>query len=329
MLKRRELLYAGLLALPSYFLSEPAMAKPKTAILSQQAIFARAKQELPADFYFLYRIIERMARANGLDDTPWRIQISEKYDINAFATQVNLIVVDQGMLDQVANDKAAIGFVVGHEIGHHIKHHIALSAAQRELKINQVQKEIELSVQAEAEKAEGEAAKVAAMNAVTGIACQLFRQCATLPIGLAVLLAADGKRDPTKVKQRTDELVAKKKAELEASQSASSRANELEADEAGYIYTATTGLDVMGTLRVMEVLNRTPGAELDSDHPAVPSRIAALKKLMVERPSGALADSRKARLQATKPLTYSLSKDKVSLRINSRFQESKKDDLNF
>lgn len=37
-----------------------------------KSIYEQAKQELPHDLYALYRIVDRIARANGLDEKPWR-----------------------------------------------------------------------------------------------------------------------------------------------------------------------------------------------------------------------------------------------------------------
>lgn len=57
----------------------------------------------------------------------------------------------------------------------------------------------------------------------------------------------------------------------------------------------------------MESLGRTPGAEFDSDHPA----------------TSKLASEGRARLLGSSALTYSLSADGESLRMNSRFGSSK------
>jgi hypothetical protein len=67
----------------------------------------------------------------------------------------------------------------------------------------------------------------------------------------------------------------------------------------------------------MTVLGRLPGSETDSTHPAVPKRIAELEELMIEYPAKELAKEGELRLKTKKPLTYSLSKDGKTLRINS------------
>lgn len=72
------------------------------------AFFRQAQKELPGAYYFLYRVVDRLARANDLDKGPWRVVRMPEYDINAYATQVNLIAVYTGLLDVLAGDSDAI-----------------------------------------------------------------------------------------------------------------------------------------------------------------------------------------------------------------------------
>jgi hypothetical protein len=48
---------------------------------STDPMYQAAKAELPEDYYLIYRIVERLARANGLDDLPWRVYIAPEYDL--------------------------------------------------------------------------------------------------------------------------------------------------------------------------------------------------------------------------------------------------------
>ncbi|MGH2414506.1 MAG: M48 family metalloprotease, partial [Microcystaceae cyanobacterium] len=110
--------------------TEAKPQKPQQQAPSQtQDIYQKAKKELPEDWYVIYRVIERIARANGLDNNPWRVVVVPEYTINAFATEVNLIAIYSGIIDQLAGDSSAIACVVGHEMGHHIKRHIAMGEA--------------------------------------------------------------------------------------------------------------------------------------------------------------------------------------------------------
>ena len=108
--------------------------KPKTItsdLKSSRDIYKQAKEELPGDWYPLYRIVERIARANELDDRPWRITIISEPQINAFATEVNLIAMYNGFLDQLAGDSSALACLVSHEMAHHVEEHIAMSPVEQ------------------------------------------------------------------------------------------------------------------------------------------------------------------------------------------------------
>ncbi|HBB31355.1 MAG TPA: hypothetical protein DDZ80_24365 [Cyanobacteria bacterium UBA8803] len=89
-----------------------------------------AEAELPENFYVLYRIVERIARANDLDQHPWRIVINSEYDINAYATDANVIGIFNGLLDQLVGDSSALACVVAHEMAHHLHRHVAITDAE-------------------------------------------------------------------------------------------------------------------------------------------------------------------------------------------------------
>ncbi|MBD2576916.1 M48 family metallopeptidase [Oscillatoria sp. FACHB-1406] len=123
----------------SPYASLPALAKEDsspapTSELPQEAKFAtvyeEAKAKLPEDLYILYRIVERMARANNLDEYPWRVSIGEADEMDAYATEENLMVISFGLLDRMAGDVSALACVVGHEMAHHINKHSAVFTAR-------------------------------------------------------------------------------------------------------------------------------------------------------------------------------------------------------
>lgn len=277
--------------------------------------YAKAKKDLSEDWYVLYRIVDRIARANGLDERPWRINISPEYQINAFATDVNLIAVYNGLLDQLGSDSSAIACVVGHEMAHHTKRHIALGEAEQLALTEKFQKEAEIQVKEERQNAQQD---IAGNQVGSGIVRALggFFGVDTTPV--ANLTEQMAQKRAAEAEKRVQEIVAQKKKELEEQSAANNRKQEFEADQVGYRYIATAGFDPKGCLRVMEVLGRTPGSEADGSHPAVPKRIDQLNQLMAENPPSTLADQGKLYLSTRKnPLTYELSKDGKSLRINS------------
>ena len=138
--------------------------------------------------------------------------------------------------------------------------------------------------------------------------------------GLQVALVEAGPQaDPEQMQQ---ELLGAAKAEDQTLLLTSQR-HEFEADQEGFQYMVRAGFDPKGCLRVMEVLGRTPGAEFDREHPAIPRRTAALEAMLQDPATGKLAAEGRARLLGSPALTYSLSADGESLRINSRFGSSK------
>ncbi|MBO9997556.1 MAG: M48 family metallopeptidase [Cyanobacteria bacterium SID2] len=117
-------------------LHRPAAAQTKRplttieAIESSQTPFDRAESELSESYYALYRIVERMARANDLDGHPWRVQILPEYVINAYSTEANLIGIQRGLLDQFPGDPSVVACIVGHEMAHHINRDAAILDAR-------------------------------------------------------------------------------------------------------------------------------------------------------------------------------------------------------
>ncbi len=93
-------------------------------------VYKLAEDELPEQFYILYRIVERIARANDLDNSHWRVVVPQEYEINAFAQEANLLVIYNGLLDQLEGDVSALACVVGHEMAHHYHKHIPIYHAE-------------------------------------------------------------------------------------------------------------------------------------------------------------------------------------------------------
>lgn len=282
-------------------------------------LYQQAQKDLPEDFYVIYRIIDRIARANGIDDHPWRVTVVDEYNINAFATDVNLLAMYTGILDQLAGDASATACVIGHEMAHHIKRHIAMSPAQEAEMKKRIQQEAEQQVMAELEDAKSDATSAAVGEAVLRTGGGLLGGLGNVfgNVGGNVL-ANERNQRLQNAEERIKEIVTLKEQELNESIAENSRTHEFEADRDGYMYIAKAGFEPEGCLRVMEVLGRTPGAEFDSTHPAIPKRIEQLKQLITQYPASTLAVEGKAKISASQPLTYDFSKDGMSLRINSR-----------
>lgn len=273
--------------------------------------------------YVLYRVVDRIARANELDQRPWRVKIAPEYDINAFATEVNLIALYTGILDQLAGDSSALACVVGHEMGHHAKRHLVIGPEQQAAIIEQAKQEAQKEVNHERKDATVEATAAHVGGGLLGKIAE-----GTLgSIGSSILGGAGNQRI-ARANKRIEQIVVKKKEKLAQRIAEASRTHEYEADNAGYLYAARAGFEPEGCLRAMNVLGQLPGSERDTSHPAVPKRIEALKNLMTKYPPQPLAAEGKARIADTQPLTYDPSEDKVSLRVNSRNGGSSEGDLN-
>jgi predicted Zn-dependent protease len=286
--------FLALLATAALATTTAAWAAPAGG--DNKAFFEKAKKDLPGSYYFLYRIVDRVARANGLDETPWRVRINPRYDINAFASETNLLSIYGGLLDQLAGDNAAIACVVGHEMAHHVHRHIAVGQkqeAQAKAAVESQQRQI-IEQQEERNRS---AARWGAVGSLLGL---------PLPIR--------GGDSEDVVKKKLSSVGEGAKEELLAL----SRSREMESDRSGYQYMARAGFDPQGCLRVLEVLGRGEGAEFDTTHPAIPRRVEQMKQLMTDQPAARLAEEGKARLQSRRPLTYEVSADRQSLRINSR-----------
>lgn len=76
------------------------------------------------DFYNVYRIAERLIRANNLDYINWRIAIRKTAVSNASAFDGNYIAINTGLYDSVYESEDALAFVIAHEMAHHILGHI-------------------------------------------------------------------------------------------------------------------------------------------------------------------------------------------------------------
>ena len=152
----------------------PVQAKPTPASIKT---FESAKKELPKDLYVFYRIVDRIARANAYDQRPWRIVVVPKYDINAFATDVNLIAMYDGIIDQLNGDSSALACIVAHEMGHHKKRHIAVSQAKKAELIAKIQQEAEIEVLGEKRAANTEATATGAAGVVVPRAVEGLGNC--------------------------------------------------------------------------------------------------------------------------------------------------------
>lgn len=75
------------------------------------------------DFYNVYRISERLIRANNLNYVNWRIAIRKSLDFNASSFQGNYIMINTSLYDSMYTNEDALAFVIAHEMSHLILGH--------------------------------------------------------------------------------------------------------------------------------------------------------------------------------------------------------------
>lgn len=82
----------------------------------------------------VYRIMDRIIRANNLDYVNWRVQIvSRQEDFNAYTTSANLIVLYTSIIDTACDNDDILAFVIAHELSHQILDHKKISGKIREM----------------------------------------------------------------------------------------------------------------------------------------------------------------------------------------------------
>jgi predicted Zn-dependent protease len=295
---------------------------PQTSSIAQAAgdpAYQRAKKELSKDVYLVYRIIERLARANGLDDRPWRIGIVPTYDINAFAAEANLIAVFNGLLDQVDGDPDALACVLGHEMGHHTKRHQAVAVSERAKIYEKLKAEARAEAEAEAKNANRDSTNAR----VGGSAARAIGGLLGGTVGGAIgnigggALERESQSRVSRAEKRIEEIFAAKKLALQKQWKDLDHKQEFEADEQGYQLMVRAGFDPQGCSRMLSMLSQLSQTESQT-HPATPERLEVLKKVAARQSVPKLVQEGKAKLAAHKqPLTYNLSRDGQSLRINS------------
>ena len=88
-------------------------------------------QAIGDDYYRIYRIAEKIIRANNLDYINWRIGVQRESEaVNAYSTQTNYICLYTSTLDTFKGNDDALALIIGHEMGHVLLGHQQRSEKQ-------------------------------------------------------------------------------------------------------------------------------------------------------------------------------------------------------
>lgn len=86
-------------------------------------------EPIAADLYRIYRITEKLIRANNLEHMNWRIAlVKDTKTVNAFATDANLIAIYTALYDSVYENDEALAMVIAHEMSHNLLGHLQRQA---------------------------------------------------------------------------------------------------------------------------------------------------------------------------------------------------------
>ena len=105
--------------------------KKISAFLASKKLNEYYMQAYNEDFFRVYRVAERLIRANNLDFMNWRLSIDSENSFNAYNSQTNRITVLVGTLDTLRGNDDALALIMGHEIAHGLMGHTKRQAKYR------------------------------------------------------------------------------------------------------------------------------------------------------------------------------------------------------
>lgn len=272
--------------------------------MAQQAdnpTYRKAKAELNPQYYTLYRVVEKISRANDLSSGSWRVKLTDEYKLQGFSDQTNLVRVPRNLLDQLAGDNDAIACMVSREISHHVRKHNVLGPLEKEAQMKKIQEEAAAQAVANEKSKRNWGFGLGVLGGLTGIN--------TGGIEGAVNSNTDN---------ATAKMIAEKQAELERKLRESDARIEQEADEDAFVFLARAGRDPKGCIRYLEVISRDRAAEPDPSNPRIPARLQSYREFINRESKDKYVREGQANLARTpKPLGYSSSDNGQTLRVNS------------
>lgn len=82
------------------------------------------------DYYKVYRVADKLIRANNLDYLNWRVEIyKDSENANAYNSNTNFIAISTALFDTFSENEDALALVIGHEMGHSLLGHAQRKAS--------------------------------------------------------------------------------------------------------------------------------------------------------------------------------------------------------
>jgi len=267
----------------------------------QDLNYSQAKKELNGDYYVLYRIVDKLARANDTASTSWRVRLSEKYALNGFADEANLIIVPKAAVEQLSGNPDALACMVGREISHHIRKHQAVGPTEKMALKRQIAEEVASQLKANEGSKRGWGMGLGLIGGLTGVS--------TSGIQGAINSSTDN---------ASAKMIAEKEAELDKRIADTSSRIEKEADEDAFIYLSRAGRDPKGCIVYLDFISRDPSAEADPSNPQIPGRIQAYRDFINRESSTKFKQEGSSNLSRLgQSLNYKVTDNGASLRIEA------------
>ena len=290
----------------------------------QTILYERAKQELDSEFYALYRIVDRIARANEFDDRSWLVTVIPKSRNTGNTTNLYSIKVDRATLRKLDGDSSGVAYILSREIALRTQNYATLDEKEKQELITKIKEDAEKEVLG----AKKNTFRHNAMRVVGGVITDHLLPGFVGDFAGSVIGSSRNKNRIGRRKQkRIDEIVAKKTKELEQRWIDESRSQEFEIDKIACLATVKAGFEAEGCLRAMAVLAQTNKVESDTENLTPSERVAALESVIEKYPLQNLLREGETKIYNTKPLAYNLSEDGESLKINHSESDSVANDI--
>jgi hypothetical protein len=209
-------------------------------------------------------------------------------------------------------------------MAHHVRNHIAVGQNEKKQILETLAQEAIDEVASEEEDLRADLSQINVGGWVAGSSATLADYLGAGGWGrvaggvLGGILQGQRQRRLQAAVARIEAIKAEKTAQQQQKWRDLNHGQEFESDQLGYVYAVSAGFKPQGCLTAMKMLSRL-GLEESDTHPANPDRVSCLQQLSASSSTETLVQQGRTQLAASQaPLTYDLSRDRASLRINSK-----------